>query len=66
MQLKDYVQDLIDNKKITVGAQASPNAGLQIYQNAFLSHNGIYNTHWPCTKKILDCFSHSIVLVGNK
>ena len=39
MKLKDYVQDLIDQKKITVGAQTSPNAGLQIYQNAFPPHN---------------------------
>jgi hypothetical protein len=39
MKLKDYVQDLIDRKEITVGAQTSPNAGLQIYQNAFPPHN---------------------------
>ena len=39
MQLKDYVQDLIDRKEITVGAQTSPNPGLKIYQNAFPSHN---------------------------
>ncbi|WP_206093849.1 hypothetical protein, partial [Paludifilum halophilum] len=39
MKLKDYVQDLIDQKEITVGAQTSPNAGLQIYQNAFPPHN---------------------------
>ena len=39
MQLKDYVQDLIDRKEITVGAQTSPNSNLQIYQNAFPSHN---------------------------
>ena len=28
MKLKDYVQDLIDQKEITVDAQTSPNAGL--------------------------------------
>lgn len=28
MKLKDYVQDLINWKEITVGAQTSPNAGL--------------------------------------
>ena len=39
MQLKNYVQDLIDQKEITVVAQASPNAGLMIYQNAFPPHN---------------------------
>ncbi len=39
MQLKDYVQDLIDHKEITKGAQASPNVGLLIYQNAFPLHN---------------------------
>jgi hypothetical protein len=41
MQLKDYVQDLIDQKEVTVGASTSPNAGLQIYQNAFPPHNNI-------------------------
>ena len=39
MKLKDNVQDLIDQKEITVGAQTSPNSGLQIYQNVFPSHN---------------------------
>ena len=39
MQLKDYVQDLIDHKEIIVGAQTSPHSNLQIYQNAFPSHN---------------------------
>lgn len=39
MQLKDYVQDLIDQKEITVGAQPSPNASLMMYQNAFPPHN---------------------------
>ena len=39
MQLKDYVQDLIDSKEITLGAQPSPNAGLMMYQNAFPPHN---------------------------
>ena len=39
MQLKDYVQDLIDHKEIIVGAQTSPNSNLQIYQNSFPSHN---------------------------
>jgi len=39
MKLKYYVQDLIDRKEITVGAQTSPNAGLQIYQNVFPPHN---------------------------
>ncbi len=39
MQLKDYVQDLIDQKEITVGAQASPNVGLMMYQNVFPPHN---------------------------
>ena len=40
MQLKDYVQDLINHKEITVGAQASLNVGLMIYQNAFPPHIG--------------------------
>ena len=39
MQLKDYVQDLINQKEITVGAQPSPNVGLMMYQNAFPPHN---------------------------
>ena len=39
MHLKDYVQDLIDQKEITVPTQASPNLGLMIYQNAFPPHN---------------------------
>ena len=39
MQLKDYIQGLIYQKEITVGAQASPNAGLMMYQNAFPPHN---------------------------
>ena len=39
MQLKYYVQDLIGQKEIIVGAQTSPNVGLQIYQNSFPSHN---------------------------
>ena len=39
MQLKDYVQGLIDQKEIIVGAQTSHNEDLQIYQNAFPSHN---------------------------
>ena len=39
MQLKDYVQDLINKKEIIVGAQTSPNVGLQIFQNAFPLHN---------------------------
>ena len=39
MQLKYYVQELIDQKEIIEGAQTSPNVGLQIYQNAFPSHN---------------------------
>ena len=39
MQFKDYVQDLIDHKEITVGAQTSPNVGLMMYQNAFPPHN---------------------------
>lgn len=39
MQLKDYVQDLIDRKEIIVGAQPSPNASLMMYQNAFPPHN---------------------------
>ncbi|WP_197054046.1 hypothetical protein, partial [[Clostridium] innocuum] len=41
MRLKNYIQDLIDSKEIQVDApaQASPNAGLQIYQNVFPQHN---------------------------
>ena len=39
MHLKDYVQDLTDQKEIIVVAQPSPNAGLMMYQNAFPSHN---------------------------
>ena len=39
MQLKHYVQDLIDQNEITVGAQTFPNLGLEIYQNLFPSHN---------------------------
>ena len=39
MQLKDYVQDLIDQKEIIAGAHASPNVGLMIYQNTFPPHN---------------------------
>lgn len=39
MQLKDYVQGLIDQKEIIVGAQTSLNAGLLIYQDAFPPHN---------------------------
>ena len=39
MQLKDYVQDLTDQKEIIVGAQTSPNAGLMMYQNVFPPHN---------------------------
>ena len=39
MQLKDHVQDLIDQKDIKVGAQPSPDAGLIMYQNAFPPHN---------------------------
>ena len=39
MQLKDYVQDLINQKEIIVGAQPSPNARLMMYQNAFPPHN---------------------------
>lgn len=43
MKLKDYVKDLIDRKEITVGAQNSPNVGLQIYQNVFPPHNNNNN-----------------------
>ena len=41
MRLKHYIQDLIDHKEIQVdaSAQASPNAGLQIYQNVFSQHD---------------------------
>ena len=39
MQLKDYVQDLINRKEITLGAQASPNVGLLIFQNVFPPYN---------------------------
>ena len=41
MKLKGNVHDLIDQKEIIVGinAQASPNGGLQIYQNTFPPHN---------------------------
>ena len=39
MKLNNYVQDLIDKKEITMGAQTSPNTRLQIFQNAFPSHN---------------------------
>ena len=38
MQLKDYVQDLIDWKEIRVGAQPSPSVGLMMYQNTFPPH----------------------------
>ena len=39
MQLKDYVQDLIDQKEIKIGVQASPNVRLLIYQNSFPAHH---------------------------
>ena len=39
MQLKDFMQDLIDQKEIIVGEQTSPNVVLKIYQNSFPSHN---------------------------
>ena len=39
MQLKDYVQDLIDQKEMTMGAQTSPNVVLMMYQNSFPLHN---------------------------
>ena len=39
MQLKYYIQDLIDQKEIIVGAQPSPNVGLMMYQNDFPPHN---------------------------
>ncbi len=53
MQLKDYVQDLINQKEITVGAQTLPNVGLMIYQNAFSPHNtniGKAPTNTPANK----------------
>lgn len=53
MQLKDYLQDLIDQKEITVGALASPNVGVLIYQNAFPPHNtniGKAPTNTPVNK----------------
>lgn len=39
MELKDYVQDLTDQKEIIVGEQTSPNVGLQIYKNSFPPQN---------------------------
>ena len=50
MKPKDYVQDLIDRKEIIVGAQNSPNAGLQIYQNSYPPHNN--NNKQQQNKKI--------------